>query len=392
MDELNSKITATKDDDLYWTQAVGLYGYNSTCDTMKRIEASDDNSLNVAVTSSVLPDGAATEAKQNDQIDNQNIMINFLNDQNDSQKIMIDNQETMINFLNDQNDSQKIMIDFLNDINDSTTTVAGCVNGNELQVDVVASLPAGDNNIGQVECLGNTIKDGTGDNYNIVVDTDGHLQVDVLSGGSVQYNEGTTLPASTTIGTVMLANDNLGNATLLNINNQGELKVKDPTITNIDNKITSGSNKNLASVQQNGIYAWQGDNNWERLTFDTAGLQYGLSVRNLKRNPDVSFTEFLTGGAEETIESAAIDLLGYSRCTIFGTASNKTDPIEILVSSNDSDESNYYKDSSAVVNVDTTTGEYVFSIDANLAVRYIKVRQADTQLASFELNIFSARR
>jgi len=104
-------------------------------------------------------------------------------------------------------------------------TVAGAVAGSEMQVDVVAALPAGDNNIGNVDiasalpagdnnignvdivsgptgasaleiqgtaadgaaAAGDPVQiggvDGSGNMQSLLTDTDGHLQVDVLTGG-----------------------------------------------------------------------------------------------------------------------------------------------------------------------------------------------------------------
>ena len=324
MDELNSKISATRDESLYWAQAVGLYGYNVNDKTMYRIHSSEinDHSLSVAVTHSVLPDGAATEAKQNDQINNQEIMINFLNDindsqynavnflndindsqhnavnflndindsqynavnflndindsqhnavnflndindsqynvvnflndQNDSQHTMINNQETMINFLNDQNDSQhtminnqETMINFLNDQNDSEHTMINnqetminflndqndsqhtMINNQETMINFLNDQNDSQHTMINVltdindglSIKGNTSADGSGNDYNILVDANGHLQVDVLSGGGggVQYNDGDALGATPT-GTVILGNDAAGNASVLTIN------------------------------------------------------------------------------------------------------------------------------------------------------------------------------
>jgi len=81
-----------------------------------------------------------------------------------------------------------------------TSTLAGAVSGTEMQVDVL-TIAAGDNNIGNVDivthpadtfvaedgALGKGVlvqgDDGT-DRKNVLVDTDGHLQVDVLSAPS----------------------------------------------------------------------------------------------------------------------------------------------------------------------------------------------------------------
>ena len=425
MDELNSKISATRDESLYWAQAVGLYGYNVNDKTMYRIHSSEinDHSLSVAVTHSVLPDGAATEAKQNDQIDNQkiminflndqndsqHIMINFLNDQNDSQHIMINNQGTMINFLNDQNDSQHIMINFLNDQNDSQHTMINnqgtminflndqndsqhtMINNQGTMINFLNDQNDSEhtmiNNQGTMINFLNDINDSTNLLANCVQGSE--LQVDIVTGGSVQYNDGDALGATPT-GTVMLGNDINGKASVLNINNLGELKVKDPTLTSIDDKITQGSDKTLTSVQQNGMYAWHSATSmWERLSFDTAGFHYGLSVRNLKRNPDV-YSESVDGPSAGTAESSTIDLLGYSRCTIFGTTTNTNDAIQLRISSNNSV---YITDPVAIISPDPSTGEYVYSTDSNLAVRYLRIRQTDDSgSGDFTLNINTSRR
>lgn len=92
-------------------------------------------------------------------------------------------------------------------IKTAVETLDNAIAGTEMQVDVVAALPAGTNNIGDVDVFSNTVKDGSGTRYQPIVDTDGHLQVDVLSGGGggTQYTEGDT-DASIT-GTAMLWED-----------------------------------------------------------------------------------------------------------------------------------------------------------------------------------------
>lgn len=56
-----------------------------------------------------------------------------------------------------------------------------------------------------VACWSNTAKDGSGTDYQPLLDTDGHLQVDVLSGGGggVQYTEDDAAPANP-VGTAMM--------------------------------------------------------------------------------------------------------------------------------------------------------------------------------------------
>lgn len=71
---------------------------------------------------------------------------------------------------------------------DGTTLTDG---SNNLQVKVNAALPAGTNNVGEVDVIVNTVKDGSGSDLHPLSDADGHLQIDVLSGGGggTQYQE-----------------------------------------------------------------------------------------------------------------------------------------------------------------------------------------------------------
>jgi len=82
------------------------------------IAAGDNNIGNVDVVSSALPTGASTSAKQ----------------------------DTIIGHLDG-------VEGLLTTIDGDTGTIAGAVSGTEMQVDVVASLPAGTNNIGDVDIL-----------------------------------------------------------------------------------------------------------------------------------------------------------------------------------------------------------------------------------------------
>lgn len=94
-------------------------------------------------------------------------------------------------------------------------TIAGAVAGTEVQVDIVSAptLTVQATNLDvrdidkatdDITVYANTVKDGSGSAYVPLVDADGHLQIDVLSGGGggTQYTEGDT-DASIT-GTAML--------------------------------------------------------------------------------------------------------------------------------------------------------------------------------------------
>lgn len=86
--------------------------------TLPSLPAGDNNIGDVDVASSALPTGASTSAKQDTIIGH------------------VDGIETV-----------------LGTIDTDTGTIAGAVDGTEMQVDIVAALPAGTNNIGDVDVL-----------------------------------------------------------------------------------------------------------------------------------------------------------------------------------------------------------------------------------------------
>ena len=214
MDEINSKINATRRDNLLEGQAVLMYGYNATNDRIKYVSVTDDNKLET--TASISASGLATEAKQDD-------MITILNS--------VDGKITTCN---------------TGDVTVTSTVLAAGAANDQLQNDMINVLT--DINDG-LTIKANTSADGSGTDYNVVVDADGHLQVDVLSGGGggVQYNDGDALGATPT-GTVILGNDASGNASVLTINAFGlevfdseavdAINSVDATLSGIDLKIT----------------------------------------------------------------------------------------------------------------------------------------------------------
>lgn len=97
---------------------LGTIGINSTRAVRTVIEAGNANIGDVDVASSALPTGASTSAKQ----------------------------DTVIGHLDG-------VEGLLTTIDGDTGTLAGAVSGSEMQVDVVGALPAGTNNIGDVDVL-----------------------------------------------------------------------------------------------------------------------------------------------------------------------------------------------------------------------------------------------
>lgn len=92
----------------------------------------------------------------------------------------------------------------------------------------------------QTALLGNTAGDGSGTIKNIVTDTDGHLQVDVLSGGGggTQFASGSALGGTPT-GTLLIGS-NSGTAKEISCNASGDLTVK-ADVTNTTLAVTASA-------------------------------------------------------------------------------------------------------------------------------------------------------
>jgi len=118
-------------------------------------------------------------------------------------------------------------------------TVGGAISGNEMQCDIVASLPAGANKLGEIEVLGNTSPDGSGTSYHLLtddsgrlhtrsfrdaagngkrmlVDGDRHGQVDVLSGSITETNSSAIKIAVESIGDLQNALKSIDTDELIN--------------------------------------------------------------------------------------------------------------------------------------------------------------------------------
>jgi hypothetical protein len=153
----------------------------------------------------------------------------------------------------------------------------------------------------------------------------------------------------------------------------------------IDDKISSGNSATVTELQQIGLYAINASNNWQRLQY--VPETQGLGVNTLERTP-TSTSQTIANGAGATALSNAIDLRGFSRCSIYGNTTNSGDPIEVLISD---DDVAYYADPSIFI-TPNFSGDFALSLDANIAVRYIKVRQIDTLATAFTIVIKSSRR
>ena len=120
------------------TTSVGshLLGYDSGNTNWNRVEVDDVGHLQIDVVSSALPSGGATAA-------NQATIIGH-----------VDGIETLITSTNSKIDTFDAVLDAIKtdtqEIEEAVETIEGAVSGSEMQVDVVASLPAGSAAIGKL--------------------------------------------------------------------------------------------------------------------------------------------------------------------------------------------------------------------------------------------------
>jgi hypothetical protein len=120
------------------TTSVGshLLGYDSGNTNWNRVEVDDVGHLQIDVVSSALPSGGATAA-------NQATIIGH-----------VDGIETLITSTNSKIDTFDAVLDAIKtdtqEIEEAVETIEGAVSGSEMQVDVVASLPAGTAAIGKL--------------------------------------------------------------------------------------------------------------------------------------------------------------------------------------------------------------------------------------------------
>jgi len=91
----------------------------------------------------------------------------------------------------------------LDSIKTAVQLIDNTVAGTELQVDVVAALPAGTNKLGLVALKANEAADGSGTERHLLCDSAGHLQVDVISSSSTTVNGTVTANLSATDNAVL---------------------------------------------------------------------------------------------------------------------------------------------------------------------------------------------
>lgn len=162
------------------------------------LPAGTNNIGDVDVLSSALPSGASTSANQTTIIghldgvegllttidaDTSNLSVVGGGTEAAAIRVTIANNSTGVLSVDDNGSSLTVDNAGLTKL-DSGTAELTAFQGGSWSVDIGSAIPGGSNTIGKVEILTNTAKDGTGTDYQPIVDADGHLQVDVLSAPS----------------------------------------------------------------------------------------------------------------------------------------------------------------------------------------------------------------
>jgi len=197
------------------TTSVGshLLGYDSGNTNWNRVEVDDVGHLQIDVVSSALPSGGATAA-------NQATIIGH-----------VDGIETLITSTNSKIDTFDAVLDAIKtdtqEIEEAVETIEGAVSGSEMQVDVVASLPAGSAAIGKL-AANSGVDIGDVDVTSVVPGT-GATNL----GKAIQSAQGST---DTGVAALAVRNDALadlsgadGDYTPLQVNKTGALNVTENT-------------------------------------------------------------------------------------------------------------------------------------------------------------------
>ena len=233
----------------------------------------------------------------------------------------------------------------------------------------------------------------------------GNLKVDLAgsSGGAISANVDIT---GNTMGLSTSANQSTANSSLASLvsNNATETTLSsvdtsasnidtnttnidascssiDASCVSIDASATAIDGKLPASVGQKAMTA--------SLAVVVASDQSSIPVSSAGGNT-TNVAETLTPLAGGTATSTAVDMDGSTNLTIFGQTDNNTDPIEVLISH---DNSTYYTDPSSFVATQPSGSNTDFSIQiSSSGARYFKIRQVDTQTTAFTVVVNSSKK
>ena len=272
MDILNNKVKSTQDETRFETQNVGLYGYDSTATQWRRLVCDSEGKQKIEATLELDSSGLAKEATLTDGTQKAKCM--GITGAGLQQQILVETNGSSIiggGAVKTGADSLSNTTHLLtstnggilcgNTVGDGSGTATSLKTASDGSVHVVVEnsdnvlikgiqdgtttqKDAKTNSNGDLRSalIGNTIKDGTGDNYYVLVDSDGKLQTSGGGGGgSTQYAVATTGMATGT-GTLMIGSAS-GSAKEVNVSSAGSINTK---ATELQNEGSTG-NLNPAS-------------------------------------------------------------------------------------------------------------------------------------------------
>lgn len=186
------------------------------------------------------------------------------------------------------------------------------------------------------------IADATTETF-LLTDSNGHLQVDVLSGGgggdATAANQSLQLAQETVIAT---------------------------NSSSIDNKISQGSDATLTNAQQVLCYGRDSGGTLDALSTDASGH---LEVQT--NRDEVTITQSAVAvTSPNTFNSTSVDMRGYTVVTFVGNSTNSTDLMNVQYSI---DDTTFYDGTDNVIM--NTNGDYHITISATGA-RYLRISQA----------------
>jgi hypothetical protein len=383
-----------------------IFGQDKTANSLHSISCDSNGHLDVNVATIDPGAGLATEAKQDDMITDLTqiatntsrlapqlsrteaipvqIMVGSSGANYDALRangqdlmVMIDdmNPDVAVNSGLSTATKQDTMITHLADIDNQTNgllTYQVLIHGNQTNGNQV------------VKCMGNN----GGTNVQLKVDANGVLETSGGGGGG-------------------------GDATAAN----QTLQLAQETIiagdtTSLDSKITQGSDVTLTNAQQVLVYGRDSGGVLDALRTDASGHlevvvddfvkgqatmansfpvtvasdQSRLDVDTVKVEVTISqVNQAIINGNSFT--STAVDMRGYERISFFGTSTNTSDMIYVLVSA---DDITYYN-TGENVGQDFTSGD--FSYNATLGARYFKLQQGSADFNSnFTITCISSKK
>lgn len=388
MNSLNEKIKSSFDDNQDRALVAGQYGWNTTAGKWNKVQVNNAGEMKVDL--SIDESTLATSAKQDTIIANQTnstqktqVLGNTQgNGSGDSHHLHVDangNAKTIV--------VSTVNVAPANNTNSGTTddptnSVACGIKGREdpslastehfirvdsngrLSVDINSGIPTKtDGSAGHSPATGIGLIGFEGSTARAIsTDADGHLQVDVLSGGGggTQYVAGTTGMATGT-GTLQIGNY-AGSAKPIQVSSSGNQFVE------------------LADFQKGQV------NMANSFPVVISSDQSRLPTNSSQ--DEVVITQSAVGVTNgNTFNSTAVDLRGYKRISFFGNTSNSTDPIYVLFSA---DDTTYYRSGEIIVQ-DFNTGDY--SYNNEVGARYLKLQQGTTQSgAGFTITCISSKK